>query len=242
MRDEPILALETSTQRGSVALGMGSQLLGRRELSADRRHTPELIPAIGELLAQSGVRAADVGVVCFSRGPGSFTGLRVAATLVRMWQSAVGSRVVAVPTLDVIAANARTCPETPSRVAVMVDARAGRVFGAVFVCDETGVFQATADAALCDARAWLAELERPCTVLGDAVALYADELCAAGLTALPEEYAWPDARNVLELGSRRAAAGILCSPDEIVPAYLRAPECEEVYEQRRAAARQRRGP
>jgi hypothetical protein len=45
---------------------------------------------------------------------------------------------------------------------------------------------------------------------------------------------------VLVVGRHLAAAGRFCTPEEIVPAYLRPPECEEVYEQRRAEARQRR--
>jgi tRNA threonylcarbamoyladenosine biosynthesis protein TsaB len=95
MHDAWLLALETSSRHGSVALGRGPDVMAYRPLSADRRHTTELLPVVRELLTEVGCRPRDVGVVCFSQGPGSFTGLRVAATLARMWQSAIGSRVLA---------------------------------------------------------------------------------------------------------------------------------------------------
>ena len=67
-----------------------------------------------------------------------------------------------------------------------------------------------------------------------------EDMIAAGLDVLGEDYWWPDARRVLEIGRRLAAAGDFCTPEQIRPAYLRPPECEEVYEERRAAAREKR--
>ena len=96
MADELLLAIETSGRIGSVGLAAGERLLGLRRLSADRRHTSELLPTIRDLLRENERRLADVDVLGYSAGPGSFTGLRVAATVGRMVQSAVGCRVVAV--------------------------------------------------------------------------------------------------------------------------------------------------
>lgn len=256
MTNDLILAIETSSLRGSVALGRGHDVLGWRLLAPERKHTTELLPAIAEMLAEAGLRPADVGVVAFSQGPGSFTGLRVAATVARMWQSAVGSRVVGVPTLEVIARNALTTetrgavsdqrPSTASAepgrytLGVMLDARRGQIFGAVYSRENDAELRTLAEAALHDAAAWLAALEKPCWVLGEGVQKHREEVTTAGLDVLPEECWWPDARQVLAVGRRLAASGRFCRPEEIVPAYLRPPECEEVYEQRRAEARQRR--
>ncbi len=236
-----MLAVETSSLRGSVALGHGGRVLTWRELSAERRHTTELLPAIQEMLVETGDRPADVTIVAFSQGPGSFTGLRVAATLARMWQSAVQCRVVAVPTLDVIARNVLQTDASPARLAVILDARQGKLFGAVFARESDTELRTLQDAGLHDGAAWLAGLERPCVVLGEGVDKHRSAVDAAGLEALPEACWWPDARQVLEIGRRLAAAGRFCPPDQIVPAYLRPPECEEVYEKRRATARARRG-
>ncbi len=274
------LALETSSRRGSIALGRyegaALTLLAHRVLSEERRHAAELLPSIQEMLAAAGVQPADVNVLAFSQGPGSFTGSRIAATVARMWQATTACRVVGVPTLEVVARNAlppvgwgekkkdtetRRDTESTEKIAVIVDARRELVFGAVFghggiggtaeagageLADE---LRAIVPAGVYPAASFIAGLPRPCAVLGDAVAKYRPLLgsqlgpdsTAAGLTILPEETWFPDARQVLELGLRRASAGQFCRPEEIVPLYLRPPECEEVYEQRRAAAKAKRG-
>jgi tRNA threonylcarbamoyladenosine biosynthesis protein TsaB len=235
-----MLAIETSSARGSVALGLGDDLIAHRALSAERKHTPELLPAMRDLLTEAGYSPADVGVLCFSRGPGSFTGLRVAAVVAQMWQSTVGSHVVCVPTLEVIARNAPVQADVPRRLAVMLDARRGEVFGAVFARENGAGLRTVADAARHEVKAWLAGLHRPCALLGDGLTQHRQLVLAMGLIALPESCWWPDARQVLAVGRRLAADGRFCTPAEIVPAYLRPPECEEVYEQRRAEARARR--
>lgn len=246
-----LLAIETSSARGSVALGRGARVLGATVLPTERRHTSELLPAIRDLLQAAGYAPHDVGVVAFSQGPGSFTGLRIAATVARMWQSAVGSRVVGVPSLEVCARNALTHPDHPARVAVLVDARRNQVFGGLFERTPGGstgedspiALTTLQPAALHDVAVWLATLPRPCALLGDGVARHAETIVAAGADLLPlsPEYAWPDARQVLAIGAHLANEGRFLAPGEIVPAYHRPPECEEVYEQRRAEAKAKRG-
>ena len=240
MVEDVILAIETSQRQGSVALARGAELCAARTLSADRRNAAELMPAIAELLDGAARRLADVTVFAYSCGPGSFTGLRVAATIGRMLQSAVGCAVVAAPTLEVIAENARSHPAQPARMAVMLDARGGRVFGGLF--ERRGDELLTVrPAELFEPQLWLRELPRPVWVLGAGVGQHADVIAAAGVEVLDEAY-WPArAEHVVAVGRRLADAGRFCEPGEIVPHYVRRPECEEVYEQRRTEARRRRG-
>ncbi len=123
---------------------------------------------------------------------------------------------------------------------MILDARRGQLYGAVFEHTGGDDLRPIVDAGRYDAATWLAALSKPCWVLGEGVAQHREAVAAAGLPVLPEEYGLPDARQVLMIGQRRAVAGQFCTPAEIVPLYLRPPECEEVYEQRRAAARARR--
>ena len=235
-----MLAVETSSRQGSVALACGGEVLAARELSADRRHAAELLPAVQDLLHESGRRLADVTLFGYSCGPGSFTGLRVAATIGRMMQSAVGCRVVAVETLEVIARNALTHPQRPSRLAVILDARRGRIFGGLF--ERRGDDLATVTpAGLHDPGPWLANLEKPLWILGEGIAKHAEAVAESGGVILDQAYWPPRAEQVIAAGLRLSAAGRCCRREEIIPHYLRPPECEEVYEQRRAEARARRG-
>lgn len=235
-----MLAIETSCLRGSVALGQAGQAVAWRALEADRKHAAELVPAIQELLADASHGPRDVGVVCFSKGPGSFTGLRVAATVTRLWQSVVECLVVAAPSLKVIAQNALDHPDQPERVTVILDARRGQVYCGLFERNGRGL-KSVVEAHLHEVHEWLRRVGKPCLVLGDGALMYREEVEAAGLTVADERYWQPDARQTLVVGWQQVEAGRFCRPEEIVPSYLRPPECEEVFEQRRAEARKRRG-
>jgi len=240
MTDDLLLAIETSQLQGSVALARGPHLLAARELSADRRHAAELMPTIDQILRAAGRHVRDVSVFAYSCGPGSFTGLRVAATIGRMLQSATTCRVVAVPTLEVIAQHALTLAEPPNRLGVMVDARRGQIFGGIFE-RRNSEWETFVPAGLFEPAGWLASIEKPFHVTGDGLKQHAEAVAAAGGSALTPEF-WPArAEHLATVGWRLALAGRFCQPEEIVPHYIRRPECEEVYEQRRAEARQRRG-
>ena len=156
MTDSLILAVETSSRRGSVALGRGPTLLGEAPLQADRKHAAELFPSIQTLLSDAGATSGDVAVLAFSQGPGSFTGLRVAATLARIWQASRGARVVAVPSLEVIARNVLPLPEITGNIAVLLDARGQRVFAAEYRRTDSEL-EPVRPAQLCVAQEWLAE-------------------------------------------------------------------------------------
>ncbi len=236
-----ILAIETSDLIGSVALGRAGEVLEYRRLSADRRHTAELVPAIRDVLCARGLKLADVDVLAYSAGPGSFTGLRIAATVARMMHSTVGASVVAVSTLEAIARNLLDAAAQPARVVPVIDARRGQVYGAVYELRPDKTLARLVDAGLFTPAELIAAVTAPAVVVGPGLRQYAEEFRAGGVE-LADPQTWPPcARQVLAVGQRLAAEGSFCEPHEIVPCYIRPPECEEVYEQRRAAARRRRG-
>lgn len=139
-----ILAIETSSRVGSVALAMGQDLLGQATFSAPLQHSAELFPSIVGLLSRSGRRPSDLNQVHISVGPGSFTGLRIAVAAAKAMHVAGGVRIVAVDSLDSIAANVRDAfpgnafqdigreSTAPPRLATVLDAKRGQFFTAVY--------------------------------------------------------------------------------------------------------------
>lgn len=238
MADDVYLAIETSTRAGGVALARGAGTPAVRSLFADRRHAAELLPAIQDVLNKQGLRAADVGVVCFSHGPGSFTGLRIAATVARVLCQAVGCRAVAIPTLESIARNALRAAPSVQRVVALLDARRGQVFAAAFDV-RAGRLIARSPVGIHEPARFMREIEAPFVVLGEGVASHRADCEASGGMVLDEMHWAPTAETALEIGRELAEAGRFCAPEQIVPLYVRPPECEEVYEQRRTAARAR---
>ena len=199
------------------------------------------MPTIRDLLRENGRRLADVDVFAYSSGPGSFTGLRVAATVGRMMQSAVGCRVVATPTLEVIARNTLAHPSAPACVVALLDAKRGQVYAAVYERRGDDDLRPLVPAHLCEPGALLESVAAPFCIVGAGAAVHAEACTASVGEVLNESYWPPSAEQVLAIGRRMAAAGHVCKPEEILPLYIRPPACEEVYEQRRAEARRRRG-
>lgn len=239
-----VLAIETSSSGGGIALAASGQILAARELPLDRRHTSDLMPAIRDLVAGVGWAPRDLTAVYFSAGPGSFTGLRLAATTARMLQWSVGCCVVACPTLEVIARNALSSIGPGVHVAALLDAKREQVFAACFRI-ETGAeppeLTECEPAALRDPASWLSTLPRPLCLVGEGIAKHRAAAESSGAALLPDDAWRPSAVQVVAVGERLARLGQFCEPHQVLPTYIRPPEAEEVYEVRRAAARHRRG-
>jgi tRNA threonylcarbamoyl adenosine modification protein YeaZ len=101
-----VLAVETSSRIGSVAIALGEKILAETTFSAPIRHSAEIFPAISDLLSRFSRKPNQIEQVYISVGPGSFTGLRIAVTLAKTMHLANAAKIIAVDTLDVIAANA----------------------------------------------------------------------------------------------------------------------------------------
>jgi len=235
-----MLAAETSVGPGCVALASRDGPIGVRELPADRRNAAGLFPAIDDLLRSAASKLRDISIYAYSCGPGSFTGLRVAATLGRMLQSAIGCNVIAVPTLTIIAQNAQEHPASPARVAVVRDAGSRRIYGGVFQRDG-GFFRPELSPGLFCLRDFVATLGRPAWLAGDGLLVDPQAVVEPDFHLLDEPYWKPRIEWLVRLAWEEARRGYFCLSNQINVLYLRRPECEEVYEQRRAAARQRRG-
>ncbi len=156
-RNNIILAIETSSRVGSVALATDGKLWDESTFSAPLRHSTEILPTIARLLDQFGHRPQDISQVHVSIGPGSFTGLRIAVTIAKSMHLANSATVVTVDSLDVIAANMddashsllfhRAGAENSRihRIATLLDAKRGQFFVAAYerVSPQTGPSQPT---------------------------------------------------------------------------------------------------
>lgn len=146
MEEPLILAVDTSSRVGSVALARGPTLLAQTLFSAPLQHSAEVLPAIAQLLDRFGRRPGDLAQVHVATGPGSFTGLRIAVTIAKIMHLANRTDIVTVNSLDVIAANtgdaspqslAQDSPGTAvDHLAVVLDAKRGEFYAAVYECVE----------------------------------------------------------------------------------------------------------
>ncbi len=128
-----ILAIETATDACSCALEFSGTITARHRVEP-RRHTELLLPMIDEVLADARADLGALDAIAFGRGPGSFTGLRIACSVAQGLGFGTGRPLVAVSTLQVIAAGVHRARGTP-RVLVALDARMGELYWGGFEWD-----------------------------------------------------------------------------------------------------------
>jgi tRNA threonylcarbamoyladenosine biosynthesis protein TsaB len=219
-----LLALETSAERGGVALFAGEELLGEENVAAGERHAASLLVCLDRLLARVGRRQDEIERIALAIGPGSFTGLRIGLATALGLTFGTARQLVPVPTLAALALQA----EGAELVAPLIDARRGEVYAGLY---DSQVRERQPDRC-CALSDWLADLPRsdaPLALLGSGVAPHRAELEAAlGARAryLPEAAGVLRARTVGRLGLRLLANGRSCAPEAVELRYLRRAEAE----------------
>ncbi|MDP2929839.1 MAG: tRNA (adenosine(37)-N6)-threonylcarbamoyltransferase complex dimerization subunit type 1 TsaB [Candidatus Omnitrophota bacterium] len=127
-----ILAIDTSTDYLSLAILKGGKVTAKVHKKADRRHSMLLVPTIEKILKKTKLDIGKIDCFAISIGPGSFTGLRIGVTVIKGLAYALKKPISSVPTLDVIADNAKSfagilCP--------VLDARKNKVYACLYKSD-----------------------------------------------------------------------------------------------------------
>ncbi len=131
----PLLVIETSGAACSVALALKSGLMHVHEV-IPRGHHERLPAMIDSLMREADLTGRNLAAVAFGRGPGSFTGVRLAAATVQAWSLAHGLPVYAVSSLAALALQAGLREAVPCRIVPVVRARPGEVYTADFDCKD----------------------------------------------------------------------------------------------------------
>lgn len=215
-----ILALDTATEGCSVALAISEKII-ERYVELERGHAEQLLPMIDEVLSEGGIALNSLDAIAFGRGPGGFTGVRLAASVAQGLAFGAGLGVVPVSNLAAVAQRVVQLDPTVRRVLVANDARMREVYWAAFevagsLSSGPERVSAPADVLLPAAgeggwaaagrglRAW-PELAKRCRTAG--AALYPDLL--------------PRASEILTLAQPAVAAGKILQPDAALPVYVR---------------------
>jgi tRNA threonylcarbamoyladenosine biosynthesis protein TsaB len=215
------LILETSGRVARIGLARGCEVARAAELDSARRHAREMIPTIDALLKAEALRPADLTGVIVSRGPGSYTGLRVGLATAKALAYATGCELRAV---DAFAAIAEQSPADARSVWVIADALQKQVYIQRFDRTETGwvPFQELRIGAVDE---WLNWLPAGVHVSGPGVSVYANSIPQSCILVAEADR---EARveSVLAVGLRLAP---LTKEESFAlePLYLRGSSAEE---------------
>jgi len=214
-----ILAIETSSRLGGVAVVEDGKVLDERVFKKGMVHARSLLPAIEEMLNKVGWRIAEMDVVAVDEGPGSFTGLRIGAMAAKTICWVTGAKLVGVCSADALYRTAREAG-IPDPLGVVIDAYRGCVYAALF-SDGRRLFLDMLQPEEAAER-----MVKGATLVGDGALRWRGFFEEHHLEVV-EEVAYPAPRWVGLLGFEAARKRQHHDPLAFVPRYLRPSEAEE---------------
>ncbi|MFK8067098.1 MAG: tRNA (adenosine(37)-N6)-threonylcarbamoyltransferase complex dimerization subunit type 1 TsaB [Gammaproteobacteria bacterium] len=215
-----ILALDTSTEACSVALCYGDKIISRYEI-APQMHTQLILPMIDELLTESSLEPSQLDALAFGRGPGAFTGVRIATGIIQGIAFAADLPVIPVSSLAAIAQGCRR-EQGAEKVISAIDARMGEVYWGHFhlkseimvACSEEAVSKPD-QIFKPDGEGWFGA--------GSGWESYGEQLSESLASKVSENVsnAYPHAIDTLELAKDAFNKGEMISAEQAHPVYLR---------------------
>ena len=230
-----ILAIDTATENCSAALRV-DECVTMRERLLERGHAEVILPMVDEVLAEAGVALTALTAIAFGRGPGAFTGVRLAASVAQGLAFGAGVPVVPVSDLRALAQRAMTTDAMVIRVLACTDARMREVYWGCFERSSEGLAGAMGEehvgkpATVALPQAWCGEAQafaRPGSA--GSVPVYG---AGPGFAAYPElrravaadtvlDRLLPRASEIAQLAVPEVTAGRVLPAERALPVYLR---------------------
>jgi tRNA threonylcarbamoyladenosine biosynthesis protein TsaB len=225
---EPVvLALETATMCGSVALVAGKQCVAEFSLRTGETHSRRLLSGLDYILQEAGIEKNNIDAVAVSVGPGSFTGLRIGMATAKGLATAAKAKLIGIGTLDGLAAqfygtgDMLICP--------VLDARKKEVYCGFYRCNKEGITKALDENKVLSPEALCAMIGESVLMAGDGMSVYGDyfrEKLGSRLQEAPAGIHFPRAATIGLLALNKWDAGEFLDPVTAEPVYIRPSEAE----------------
>ncbi len=223
-----ILAFDGTAKCASCAVLRDGICLGEYNVDNGLTQSELLLPMAESLLNSLKLEFSDIDAYATAAGPGSFTGVRIGAALIKGLAFGRNIPCIGVSTLEALAENASGLRGI---IVPAMDARRGQVYTALFRSDRKGLMRLTDDAAipLSELSEMLKEYEgERIYVVGDGYTVTHKYLCETGATveSTPELLRNESARSVARVAQRHFESGETTSDKDLSPTYLRLPQAE----------------
>ncbi len=218
-----ILGIDTSSRYLSLGAWDGSKIY-EYNLDLGIRHSSLLVPTIKRVTQALGWDVADIDYFACGLGPGSFTGIRVGMATIKGLGWALRKPLVGISSLDILALNAKAAQ---GWVVPVIDAKRDLIYCSIYKAD-AGSLKRRSAYMLLSREELLKKIRPKAIILGDAVALYKEEIFKAvkGAVFLNKDCWYPKGHCIIELALERIRAKKLNNAFDIQPIYLYPKECQ----------------
>jgi tRNA threonylcarbamoyladenosine biosynthesis protein TsaB len=214
-----LLAIDTATEQCSVAL-LRDDVVLHRGVQTPRGHADLVLPMVQELMNEAGMAFSQLNAIAFGRGPGGFTGVRIAIGVAQGLAYAADLPLIPVSNLAAVAQQGAELVSPGAQLLVCMDARMGEVYSGLFVVGAEGLVTSIAAEQVCAPERVEVPISTLAMGLGTGFRAYASlQARYAGMTLRDD--ALPHAIHIAQLATRDWQAGLTVSAADAAPVYLR---------------------
>lgn len=229
-----ILTLDTSSIVASVAIGDEEKLIAEYTINHKKTHSQKLLPMIEEVLERCELKTKDIDLFGVSLGPGSFTGLRIGITTVKVMAQALNKPVVGVSSLEGLAYN---IPFFDGLICPIIDAQRESVYSAIYSWegDKLNTVKQGDVLEVKDLLKHVKDLNKKTIFLGDGLNRFKDQIQEElpSISIFPNSsLVLPRASSILEIVRSKSKQGLVSEAKDILPIYMRKSQAERQYEAR----------
>jgi len=224
-----LLAIETSSPVLSVAIKKCGAKLRHATVKGYMKHAENLLPVLDRLLKKEKLKIRDIDAFLISRGPGSFTGLRIGFATLKGFLATCPKPCYGAFSLDVIAAGMK--PEEMKNLTVCLDARRGKLYTRSY-CYHKKRWNPRGPSRVLPIETMASRLPEGSWIAGDGIRKFDPK----GSAIAPEKSWYPKASTLISLfEAKDPLLKLLRSPKEFLPVYLRSSEPEEKLKEKKCA-------
>ena len=219
-----VIAIDTSTEYLALGISEDQRILSAQKILLERKHSTDLLPILEKTLKKLRLSIRGIDGFIVGLGPGSFTGLRVGISIVKVMAVALGKPIVGVPTLDCLA---EAAPGEGDRVAPLVDAKRQQVYAALYE-RKNGFLRKKISENVIPPETFLKTLGGKTLFVGDGALLYRETIqrvLGNNANFTDAAYDSPNPSTLLRLGLKQFEKKCLEDPRTLVPLYLYPKNC-----------------
>lgn len=215
-----ILSLDTCTESCSASLMVKGKIFSELAV-VPREHSQRILPMVDSVLSQANIKLADVDLIAYGRGPGSFTGIRICTSMTQGLALGQDIPVIGLSTLQTMA-QAVYDDQGAEQIIAAIDARMGEVYWGQFIVID-GIAQGVGRESVIapDLVKLTLETEGTLVATGTGFDTYPELLELSSHIVPADNIKFPDAKSMLALAKQGYTQGLSTTVDELAPVYVR---------------------